>query len=286
MALTAAKRLNAEKSNLKGSVKFVFQPAEELLSGAQKMVDDGVLNDPAVNAAFGLHLWNNLDVGQVGVVAGPMMASVDRFEILVKGTGGHGAMPHQTVDPIVVAGYVVTALQSIVSRQIDPLESAVITIGTIQGGTAFNVIADTASMTGTVRVFDRKTYESIPTQIEQIVAGVCRAFGAEYELHYHRLCKPTVNEATMAEFARDVVGRIVGEKNVVDNRDARTTCGEDMSVFLSHVPGCYIFVGSRNRDKGLDRPHHSAQFDFDEAALPIGVEILESLAKSYLIEAV
>lgn len=285
MALIAARRLTAEKSTLNGSVKFVFQPAEELLSGAQRMVDDGVLNDPAVQAAFGVHLWNNLDVGQVGVVAGPMMASVDRFEILVKGRGGHGAMPHQTIDPIVVAGHVVTALQSIVSRQIDPLEPAVVTIGTIHAGTAFNVIADSALMTGTVRVFDQASYESVPHQIEQIVAGVCRAFGAAYELRYERLCEPTINDAAMAALARQVAAQVVGTDNVVDTNEARTTCGEDMSVFLKHIPGCYLLIGSRNRARQLDQPHHSAWFDFDEAALPIGVEILQGLAKSYLAEA-
>ncbi|MCS6803517.1 MAG: amidohydrolase [Acidobacteriota bacterium] len=286
MALMAAQRLNAEKSTLNGSVKFVFQPAEELLSGAQRMVDDGVLNDPAVQAAFGVHLWNNLDVGQVGVVAGPMMASVDRFELLITGRGGHGAMPHQTIDPIVVAGHVVTALQTIVSRSVNPLEPAVVTIGTIHAGTAFNVIADTALMSGTVRVFDRISYESVPHQLEQIVAGVCHAFGAEYELRYDRFCEPMVNDAAMAMLASQVASQIVGTGNVVGTNEARTTCGEDMSVFLKHVPGCYLFVGSRNRARQLDQPHHSARFDFDEAALPIGVEILEGLAKSYLAEAV
>jgi amidohydrolase len=246
------------------------------------MVDDGVMSNPRVDAAFGLHLWNNLNLGTVGVVAGPLMASVDRFEIVVKGKGGHGAMPHQTVDPLVVASQVVTALQTIVSRNTDPLESVVVTVGTIHGGSAFNVIAETAAMTGTVRTFDRETYEKIPMMIERVVAGVCQAFGAEYDLHYERLCEPTVNDVGMAQLASVVAREVVGERNVVDTREARTTCGEDMSVFLNWVPGCYIFVGSRNQAKGFDKPHHSSRFDFDEAALPIGVEILESLAKKYL----
>lgn len=284
MALMTAKRLMADRSNLRGFVKFVFQPAEELLSGAQRMVDDGVMENPNVDAAFGLHLWNNLDVGTVGVVAGSMMASVDRFEIVVKGKGGHGAMPHQTIDPIVIASHVVTALQTIVSRNTDPLESVVVTVGTIHGGDAFNVIADTATMTGTVRTFDRPTYEAIPAMIKRVVAGVCQTFGAAYDLRYERLCEPTINDRGMAQLAREVAGAVVGTNNVVDTREARTTCGEDMSVFLSRAPGCYLFVGSRNRARGLDRPHHSAQFDFDEAALPIGVEILESLAKAYLAD--
>jgi amidohydrolase len=282
MALMAAKRLRAVRSSLRGSVKLVFQPAEELLSGAQRMVDDGVMENPRVDAAFGLHLWNNLDVGTVGVVVGPMMASVDRFEIIVKGKGGHGAMPHQTIDPVVVASQVVTALQTIVSRNTDPLESVVITVGTIHGGSGFNVIADTTAMTGTVRTFDQATYEKIPAMTERVVAGVCQAFGAEYDLHYERLCEPTVNDAGLAQLAREVASEIVGAGNVVDTREARTTCGEDMSVFLNRAPGCYLFVGSRNRVKGFDTPHHSSRFDFDEAALPIGVEILESLAKVYL----
>ena len=286
IGLLVAKRLANVGSNLRGCVKFAFQPAEELLSGAQRMVDDGVMENPKVDAAFGLHLWNNLDVGTVGVVAGPMMASVDRFEIVVKGKGGHGAMPHQTVDAVLVASHVVTALQTIVSRNIDPLDSAVITVGTIQGGSAFNVIAETATLTGTVRTFDRATHETIPASIERVVAGQCQALGANYDLHYQRLCQPTVNDPEMAKLARTAASEVVGTENVVDTREARTTCGEDMSVFLNHVPGCYFFIGSRNRAKGLDRPHHSSGFDFDEAALPIGVEILERITTKYLGRAV
>lgn len=282
IGLMVAKRLMKVRSNLRGRVKFVFQPAEELLSGAQRMVAEGVMEKPSVDAAFGLHLWNNLDVGTVGIVAGPMMASVDRFEVIVRGKGGHGAMPQQTVDAVVVASQVVIALQTIVSRNIDPLDSAVVTVGTIQGGSAFNIIADTVTMTGTVRTFDREPYEKVPMMLERVVAGVCQAFGAEYDLHYERLCEPTINDVGMAQLASVVAKEVVGERNVVDTREARTTCGEDMSVFLNRAPGCYLFVGSRNPAKGLDQPHHSSRFDFDEAALPIGVEILESVAKKYL----
>jgi amidohydrolase len=282
IALLAAKHLARSRSGLRGCVKFAFQPAEELLSGALRMVEDGVMEDPKVDAAFGLHLWNNLDVGTVGVVAGPMMASVDRFEIVVKGKGGHGAMPHQTIDAVVVASHIVTALQTIVSRNADPLDSVVVTVGTMQSGNAFNIIADRATMTGTVRVFDRQTYEVIPKLLERVIAGVCRALGADYQLSYERLCKPTINDPLMAQLAREVAGEIVGPENVLDTGEARTTCGEDMSEFLNRVPGCYLFIGSRNRAKGFIHPHHSSQFDFDEDALAIGVEILERIVGKYL----
>ncbi len=285
IALTVARRLMRLRSRLPGRVKVVFQPAEELLSGARKMVEDGVLEHPHVDAAFGLHLWNNLDVGMVGVVAGPMMASVDRFEIVIEGRGGHGAMPHQTVDAIVVASHVVAALQTVVSRNTDPLDAAVVTIGTIRGGQAFNIIAERSTLTGTVRTFDPTTYETIPNMIERVVAGVCHSLGARYTMRYDRLCQPTVNDPEMAELARQAASEVVGPENIVQTKEARTMGGEDMSVFLQRVPGCYFFVGSRNRAKGLDRPHHSSRFDFDEAALSIGVEILERLTMNYLARA-
>ncbi|RMG56081.1 MAG: amidohydrolase [Acidobacteria bacterium] len=285
IALGVAKRLTKVRSTLPGRVKFAFQPAEELLSGAMKMVEDGVLERPPVDAAFGLHLWNNLDVGMIGVVAGPMMASVDRFQIVIQGRGGHGAMPHQTVDAIVVASHVVAALQTVVSRNTDPLDAVVVTVGTIQGGHAFNVIAEQTTLTGTVRTFDATTYETIPNMIERVVAGVCHSLGAQYTMRYDRLCQPTVNDPEMTRLVRQAASEIVGSENVVQTQEARTMGGEDMSVFLQRVPGCYFFVGSRNRARGFHHPHHSPRFDFDEAALPIGVEILERITMNYLMRA-
>lgn len=280
--LTAAKQLFPLREQLKGKAKIVFQPGEEGGNGALKMIEAGVLESPKVEAAFGLHLWNNMPVGKVGVVAGPIMAAVDEFHLVVKGRGGHGAMPHQTVDAILVASQIVCALQTIVARNVNPLDSAVVTVGSMHAGAAFNVIAERAELRGTVRTFSRDLYDQIPDIFKRVVEGTARALGAECEIEYERQCLPTINNSEMAEFVRGVAAQVVGAENIVTDERARTMGGEDMSFFLERVPGCFFFVGSQNLERGLVHPHHSPKFDFDEAALPIGAEILRRIAIEYL----
>lgn len=282
IALGVARRMIAERDSLRGDLKFAFQPAEEGGNGAVAMIDDGVLDDPPVTAAVGLHVWNNLDSGKVGVYTGPLMAAVDEFEIVVQGRGGHGAMPQQTVDAIVAASHVVVALQTVISRNVSPLDSAVVTIGKLMAGTAFNVIADAATMRGTVRTFNKQTYERIPEMVERVIRGVCEGLGASYRLEYKRQTLPLVNTGQMSDLVADCAAAVLGSDAVVRDETVRTMGGEDMSYFLERVPGCYFFLGTRNRERRLDHPHHSPRFDIDESALPAGVEIMTRVIRRYL----
>ena len=279
--LTVAKVLAQRRRRLAGTVKFAFQPAEELPpGGAKRMIEEGVLENPRVDAVFGMHLWNGLAVGKVGVDAGSVMASVDRFDVVIKGVGSHGAYPHAGVDPIVIGSHVVTALQTVASRETPPLAPVVVTVGKFQSGTAFNVIPSQADLSGTVRTVDAQIRQEMPTRLERIVHGVTAAMRAEYDFKYEFGYPVTVNDAPKAQFVRQVAARIVGEANVV--AAGMTMGAEDMSYFLEAVPGCYIRLGSGNPDKGLVHPHHSALFNFDEAALPIGVELLTQITMAFL----
>jgi amidohydrolase len=271
MALAVAGRLAAKKPE--SPVRFLFQPAEEGQGGAQACADDGVLD--GVGAAFGLHLWSPLPVGRIGVNRGALMAAVDHFEIEVEGRGGHGAAPHETADPIVAAARIVEALQTVVSREISPLDAAVVTIGSIHGGTAFNIIPGSVLLTGTARSFTEATGRALPEKIGRIVAGTAAACGVQATLRYDRVNSATVNDPKMAELVIQTAGRLLGEENV--ETDTRTLGGEDMSVFLNRVPGCFFFVGCA-RD-GTLRPHHSSRFDIDERALMVGTAVMEAVLR-------
>jgi len=282
IGLAVAKKLAESRDKLSGRLKFVFQPAEEGGNGAGAMINDRVLESPDVTAAVGLHVWNNFPVGTVGVYAGPMMAAVDEFNLTIEGRGGHGAMPHQTVDSIVVGSQVVTALQTIVSRNVAPLDSAVVTVGKFVAGSAFNVIAGSAQLRGTIRTFNRDTHQQIPTMFERVVRGVCDAMGASYALNYIRQTPPLINNGEICELVAECAAEVVGADRVIRDESVRTMGGEDMAYFLERVPGCYFFLGTRNESRGLVNPHHSPRFDIDESALPIGVEIMTRVVRRYL----
>ncbi|NDJ18907.1 M20 family metallopeptidase [Myxacorys almedinensis] len=262
----------AQHRDFAGTVKLIFQPAEEGPGGAKPMIEAGVLKNPDVDAIVGLHLWNNLPLGTVGVRTGALMAAVETFHCTIFGKGGHGAIPQQTIDSIVVAAQVVNALQTIVARNLDPIESAVVTVGTFQAGTACNVIADTAHLSGTVRYFNSNYAGYFGRRIEQIIAGVCQSHGAHYELTYQSLYPPVINDGAIADLVRSVAETVIESPlGVVPN--CQTMGGEDMSFFLQEIPGCYFFLGSANAEKGLDFPHHHPRFNFDETALGMGVEM-------------
>jgi amidohydrolase len=243
------------------------------------MIADGVLGDPQVDAAFGIHLWNDLPVGTVGVMPGAIMASVDEFEITVLGRGGHAAAPHQTVDPVLIAAHVVTGLQSVVARRRNPLEEGVVSITQVNAGHAFNVIPGRADLRGTVRTFGGRFWDDAPALIEETAQGIAGAFGARAEVRYHRLSAPLVNDEAMAALMADVAAQVVGKDNV--KAGVRTMGGEDMAYFLQKVPGCFAFVGSGPRT-GKAAPHHSADFDIDEESLVIGAEVMSRVAVKYL----
>ncbi|HEX7253595.1 MAG TPA: amidohydrolase [Thermoanaerobaculia bacterium] len=253
-------------------LRFLFQPAEEGAGGAEACARDGALE--GVASAFGLHLWNQLPVGKIGLNREALMAAVDEFSIEVTGPGGHGASPHETYDTILGAARIVEALQSIVAREISPLDSAVVTVGSIQGGSAFNIIPSQVRLTGTARSFTEATGRALPEKVERVVAGTAHAAGVSAKLHYRRVNRATVNDKKMAELVIDVASRLLGPENV--ETDSRTLGGEDMSVFLARVPGCFFFVGSA--PEGEHRPHHSPRFDLDERALAIGLRVFEEVA--------
>lgn len=280
MLLGAAKVLSGMRDRLHGSVKFIFQPAEEGGGGARFMIEDGALENPKVDEIYGIHLWNYQPYGTVGVKEGPILAAADVFTITVKGKGGHGALPHMTVDAIVAASHLVTALQTIVSRSINPLESAVVTVGKISGGHNFNVIADEVTLDGTVRAYAEENRQTIIRRMKEIIDGVVIAFGAQIELDYREGYPLTVNHADQVEKVNAAAEKIIG--NGVQF-PYRSMGGEDFSFYLKEVPGCFFFVGSAPQDREpLSVPHHCSHFDIDERALLVGSSIWVELVAELL----
>jgi amidohydrolase len=260
-----------------GRARVLFQPAEEGEGGAQAVADAAL---EGIDLAFGVHLWNELPVGTLGVKAGPLMAAVDRLQIVVRGRGGHGGKPHRSADPVVAAALVVTALQTIVSREVSPVQAAVVTIGAIHGGQAFNVIPDDVVLTGTIRTFDDALRRSMPERITRLARGVAEGLQCTAAVEVRAGNPPVLNDAGAAEIARRAAARVVGEAKVVAPEP--TMGGEDMAIYFERVPGCFVFVGSSNAARGLDQPHHSPRFDFDEDALMIGTRFLVEVAHEAL----
>jgi amidohydrolase len=277
--LTVAQLLAAQRDALPGSVSFVFQPAEERVGGAAGMIQQGAL-DPKPDACFGLHLWTEFPVGQVDVRPGPIFASADAFDIALCSPGGHAAMPHQVPDPVIASAELIGALQTLVSRESPPMDSAVLTIGSIHGGNAPNIIPTRVELQGTLRVFAPELRARLLSRLEEVVAGVARTFRVESILRMTDSCPACVNDADMAALARRAAEAVVGRDNVPDSQ--RTMGADDMSLFLNEMPGCYFFVGAANAERGLASPHHSPTFDFDERALDIGVQVLAGVALEYL----
>jgi len=280
IALGTAYHLAHHREQLAGTVKFIFQPAEEGPGGAKPMIEAGALENPSLDAIIGLHLWNNLPLGTVGVRAGAMMAAVELFDLVIQGRGGHGAMPHQTVDAIVVGAQVVNALQTIVARNLDPIRSGVVTVGKFQAGNARNVIADSALLSGTVRYFDPSLTDFFEERVREVVAGICQGFGATYSLDYRKLYPPVMNDGAIADLVRSIAETVV-ETSLGVVPECQTMGGEDMSYFLQEVPGCYFFLGSANVDLNLAYPHHHPRFDFDETVLGLGVEMFVRCVESF-----
>jgi amidohydrolase len=280
VGLTLADIFARHRAGLPGRVKFVFQPAEETVGGAQAMIADGVLESPHVDEVLGLHLWNYLPVGQVGVRNGTIFASADELTIVVHGKGGHGALPHDAVDPVAVAAYLVTALQTLVSREAPPLQPAVLTIGMIQGGTAFNIIPERVELRGTVRAFDPALREHLLGRVAAQARDLAAAFRATVEVTTRLGCAAVVNDAAMADLVRQATTAELGAAAVVETPG--TTGGDDMADFLARRPGCYFLVGAGNPDRGLAASHHNPGFDFDEAALGVATRVLGRAALAAL----
>jgi amidohydrolase len=280
MALGTAYYLANHRHTFAGTVKLIFQPAEEGPGGAKPMIEAGVLKNPDVDAMIGLHLWNYLPLGTLGIRSGALMAAVELFECKIQGKGGHGAIPQQTVDAVLVASQIVTALQTIVARNVSPLESAVVTIGSLHAGDTHNVIADTAIMEGTVRYYNPNFEGFFGQRIEDIIAGICRSHGASYDLNYYSLYPALINDQRIANLVRSV-GETVVETPAGVVLECQTMAGEDMGFFLKEIPGCYFFLGSANPEKDLAYPHHHPRFNFDETVLCLGVEMFARCVEKF-----
>jgi len=277
MVLGAALVLSKMKESLKGNIKFIFQPAEEGPGGAKPMIDEGVMENPRVDYAVGCHLWPGIPEGTIGVKAGTIMAAMNRFDIRIFGSQGHGAMPHLCVDALEVGTQVVNALQRIVSRHMDPLKPTVVSVGAFHAGKAFNIIPGEAELSGTTRTFDLEVWNSWESRMRKILQGVCDSMGARFELKFEFGYPPTTNDPFMTDLVRRCAGEVVGPGKVFEPEP--TMGGEDMSYYLQRAKGCFFFLGV-GRPGGA--PLHNAKFDFNEDVLLTGIETYCRIAKELL----
>jgi len=267
MVLGAALVLGRMKESLKGNIKFIFQPAEEGPGGAKPMIEEGVMENPKVDYAVGCHLWPAIPEGTIGVKAGPIMAAMNRFDIRIIGSEGHGAMPHLCVDALEVGTQVVNALQRIVSRHMNPLKPTVVSVGAFHAGKAFNIIPGEAELCGTTRTFDLEIWNTWEPRIRKILQGVCDSMGARFELKFDFGYPPTINDPFMADLVRRCAEEVVGPDKVLEPEP--TMGGEDMSYYLQRAKGCFFFLGVGRPGCA---PLHNARFDFNEDVLLIGIE--------------
>ncbi|MFH1335458.1 MAG: M20 family metallopeptidase [Candidatus Zixiibacteriota bacterium] len=278
----AAKILSAMKNELNGNVKFIFQPSEEVQpGGAKPMIQAGVLKNPNVSGIFGLHCDPSIPIGKIGVRQGPFMAQADDFDIIIHGTGGHGARPHDGVDAIVVAAQVIQALQTIASRKISPVEPVVISVGKIEGGTARNIICDRVTLKGTARSLNQKVANRIPMLLKEIAGGIAKSSGASAEVIYHTGYPVLVNPPKTTDLARNTILSMLGEDAVYEIPKPLMGA-EDFAYFLQKVPGSFLRLGTRNPGKGTTYPWHHPKFNVDEDAIKIGASVLAGLAFDFL----
>jgi amidohydrolase len=277
--LTVARILLAHRSEFSGSVKLVFQPAEEGMGGAEKMIEAGILENPKVDYALALHVWNEKPLGWIGISNGPSMAGGDIFKIKVFGKGGHGAVPHFAIDPILAASQIVVALQSIVARNIPPLKSAVVSVCTIHGGETFNVIPPSIEMTGTIRTFEPEIRSQVLDHFKKIVTSVTTAMDCHVDIDLKQLTPAVINHTPTAAIVQKAA-RSIFPSATIETADYTTMGSEDMAFILDKIPGCFFFIGSANKEKGLDASHHHPKFDIEEDALLFGVALMsEAIAE-------
>ena len=277
MLLGAAKYLS-ENPDFDGTVHFIFQPGEEGFGGGEKMIQDGLFQDFKIDEVYALHNWPGLKLGQFGVSTGPMMAAVDEFDIVVKGKGGHAAMPDLAVDPVIIASQIINSLQTIISRIINPVDKALISVTKIHGGSAYNVIDDEVKLGGTVRTFKNETRDLIEKKINDTAKGIAIANGGEAEIQYYRKYPATINSKNESIFAGNVAKELVGEKNVITEVEP-SMGGEDFSYLLNEKPGSYLYIGQNDNDHNAHL--HTTQYDFNDNLLPLGVNYWIELVKKF-----
>jgi amidohydrolase len=272
--LTVARLLNDNKDKLCGTVKVAFQPAEEVGTGAPGMINEGALE--GVDSAFAIHIMSMIPSGQVSLNCGPQMAGVDKFVIKIEGKGGHASSPHECIDPVVCMGAMIGNLQTVVSRQCSPMDSAVLTIGKVESGTLWNIIPDTATLSGTTRYFTRQLYWEFPEMMERVVTSTAETYRCKAKLDYIRMIPPTINDISFAELVRTSAGKVVSNRNVVNI--GPIAIGEDFGLFLEKVPGALALVGVGNESCGAVWPQHSAKYTVDEDALMDSVMLYVQVA--------
>ncbi|HCV00111.1 MAG TPA: amidohydrolase, partial [Dehalococcoidia bacterium] len=268
IGLGLAQLASEARGMLAGSARFVFQPAEEASGGAALCISEGILENPKVDFCLGLHISADVPVGEINVAAGPFFASPTSLRIKIQGQGGHAASPHQAVDAVVVAAHVITALQTVVSRALPPLETAVLTIGKLEAGFRGNVIAESAELRGTIRTYNDRVRTKMLARVEEIVSGVCAAFGATAEIKHTTSCPPLVNDEKVTAFVQAEGESFFG----MEARASQGMGAEDMAYFLEERPGCYFWLGARKEVNGVSGRHHDPGFIIDEGAIPLGME--------------
>lgn len=282
IGLSVARILADMRDDLSGQVKFLFQPAEEGLGGAQQVIRDGVLKDPKPDQTIALHLWNEKPLGWIGISDGPVMSASETFRIDILGKGGHGGKPHEAVDPILAASAVVISLQSLVSREVHLLDSAVITVTTFQAGETHNVIPDQAVLGGTIRSFTPETRLLLLKRFQEIVEGVAAAHRCRAEITIEDISPLVVNDPELAEILRQSSRELFPEADLDDSY--QTMASEDMAFIMEQVPGCYCFIGSSNPEEGLTAKHHQPDFNFDEEAMIYGTALLVKAVQNLLVD--
>lgn len=285
MLLGVARILSSLRDSLEGNVKFIFQPAEEVppVGGAKGMIAEGVLDNPPVDAIFAAHIWPDIPVGVVALKDGPIMAEPDRFELVIRGKGGHAAFPHRVVDTMLMSAQVVVALHTLVSRRIDPLKPVVLSICKCNAGTAYNILPDEVKLEGTTRYFESGLGKLLQEEMEQIVQGICQCYRGSYELNYEHGFLPVINDPAMTSLVAKSAGEVLGE-NMVHWIEVPSMTGEDFSYFLEKVPGCYFWLGTGNPAKGISDPLHSSHYQLDEDVLSLGTAVLAQIAANFLNE--
>jgi amidohydrolase len=279
--LTVAKLLNDHRTEFAGTIKFMFQPAEEGIGGAEKMIAEGILENPKVDFALALHVWNEKPVGWIGIGDGPIMAGAEIFNIKVIGKGGHGAVPNLSIDPILASAQMISALQGIVARNIPPLKTAVVSVCTIHGGKTFNVIPPSVELSGTIRTFEPEVRNLVLERLQKIVHSIAEAMGCQVEIDLQVLTPATINHPSAASRVQKIAKRLFPNQ-IVDTRNYITMGSEDFAFVLEKIPGCFFFIGTSNQIKGFDAGHHHPLFDIDESALPNGAALMAAAIADYL----
>ncbi len=281
IGLTVARLLNDHRDEINGTVKLIFQPAEEIANGAERMIEEGALEQPSPANCLGLHIWNLKPIGWLGIADGPVMASAAQFAIKLTGKGGHGAIPHLAIDPVVAAAQIISAAQTIASRNSDPQETCVVSFCSLRAGDAFNVIPQIVEMKGTIRTYNPEVGQMVYKRLTEIVHGVGKAMGCEVELIIDNITPAVINDPKITQIVKRAAKKVLPDHDL-DEKGYVTMGAEDFGFYQKKIPGTFFFIGSSNSENGLTYGHHHPKFDFDEGALPRGAALMAAAAVEYL----